>query len=147
MVSKLFQHALPQRDPFSTLETYTHLSRAADRRGSVVGELGKRRLVIIFPKVMDILYGHKGSDSQTIINMVYRVRPIPPPNYRLIDLRPNPLIRRSMPSPAPRLSESNAWNPCARFASRTTCFRDHSRSICPLVRRASHTIVVDLRTY
>ena len=35
---------------------------------------------------MDMVYGYKGSDSQTIINTVYRVRPNPPPPPRSIGL-------------------------------------------------------------
>ena len=77
MISEPFQYTLPQRDPFSALDTCTRLIRATDGRDSVVSDLTKSRLVTIFPKVMDRVYRHKGSDSQTTINMVYSVRPPP----------------------------------------------------------------------
>ena len=145
--SEFFQRTLPQRDPLSALETCTCLVRVADVRYSIVRGLINSRLDAIFLKVMDMVYGYKGSDSQMLINMVYRVRPTsppPPPKHRLI-YSVSLLIRRSMSSPTFRLSERNAWNPWSRFAARTICFLDHSRSSCLLVQRTPHTVAVDLR--
>ena len=76
--SEFFQRTLPQRDPLSALETCTRLIRANDSRISISRVLKNNRLEAIFLKVMDMVYGHNGSDSQTIINMVYRVRPASP---------------------------------------------------------------------
>jgi len=147
VVSELFQRATPLGNPFPALDSCTVLIIHSERPGFLANRVGTSRLEAIFLKVMGWVYGYKGSDSQKIIDMVYCVRPVPSPKYRLIYLRSNPLIRHSMPSPTFCLSERNAWNICARFASRTTCFLDHSRLICPLVRRTPHTVVVDLRTY
>jgi len=77
--SELFQHTLLWRDTFSALEICTRLIRTAGGLGLNTRFLGCGRLEAIFLKVMDMAYGHKGSDSQMIINMVYRVRPEPPP--------------------------------------------------------------------
>ena len=79
MVSELFQRALSQKDPYTALDSCTLLMKNSDSPRFLVSRLDKSRLEAIFLRVMDMVYGHKGSDSQTIINMVYCVRPTLPP--------------------------------------------------------------------
>ena len=78
MVSELFQRMLFQKSPFSALDSCTLLIKNSDNPRYLVSRLDQSRLEAIFMKVMDMVYGHK-SDSQKIVNMVYCVRPTPPP--------------------------------------------------------------------
>lgn len=80
MVYELLQRTatLPQSDPFSVLDTCTFLMIRYDDPHFTDSTRDKSILEAIFLKVMDMIYGHEGSDSQTIINMVYRVRPTLP---------------------------------------------------------------------
>ena len=79
-------------------------------RGHLVGAGSfESALEMVFLKLMGALYdGRWQADPQTIIDDVYDVRLLPPPpRYRLIYLRFDPLIRCSMPSTPFRSSKGN----------------------------------------
>ena len=105
-VSERPQHELPQRNPFSTLDTCLHATRVVDRRRSIVGvRLCESKLEAIFPKVIDMVCGHE-RDIQTVIDTLHDVRP-PRLFVHGVEFDLPYLDRCRMPSLASHMSERN----------------------------------------
>ena len=82
------QHELIQRNPFAALNTCLYAIRVAGSRPLVTGvRLCGCQLEAIFSRVVCMVYGHKGSDVQTVVDALYDVSPraFPPPRRKLIN--------------------------------------------------------------